>query len=70
MNLTEQEINVEMEKNVLRIIRKKFKTTSVTEREYFKDANIYDVSDIVLRFVERPNFVNIWSLFQYSICFL
>jgi len=57
MNLTEQEINVEMEKNVLRIIRKKFKTTSITEREYFKDANIDDVSDIVLRFLRDTTFI-------------
>jgi len=57
MNLTEQEKNVEMEKNVLRIIRKNFKTTSVTEREYFKDANIDDVSDIVLRFLRDTTFI-------------
>ena len=57
MNLTEQEKNVEMEKNVLRRIRKNFKTTSVCVREYFKDANIDDVTDIVLRVLPDTTFI-------------
>ena len=51
MSLTRQEKNVEMETELLRIIKKEFKPTSNCVREYFKDASIDDISDIVSAFI-------------------